>query len=64
MSIITVLKPRAQLIVIHILETLLWLSFIIMSSIPKVKAAPVVFEESMNMSLQLQLLTLQVEHIH
>lgn len=49
MPIITVLKPRAQLIVIQILETLLWLSFIIMSSIPEVKAAPVVFEESMNM---------------
>lgn len=49
MSIITVLKSRAQLIVIQILETLLWLSFIIMSNVPEVKAAPVVFEDSMNM---------------
>lgn len=49
MSTLTVFRLRAQWIVIQILETLLWLSFIIMSSAPEVNAALVVFEKSMNM---------------
>lgn len=44
MSVLTVLKPRAQLIVIQILETFLWLSFIIVNSISEVHMVPVVFK--------------------
>lgn len=45
MSVLTVLKPRVQLIVIHALETFLWLSFIIVRSISEVHMVPVVFKE-------------------
>lgn len=48
MCIFTVLKPRAQLIVIQVLETFLLLSFIIVSSISEVHIAPVVFKERSN----------------
>lgn len=49
MSILTVFRLRAQWIVIQILETPLWFSFIVVSSAPEVSTALVVFEEGMNM---------------
>lgn len=48
MSRLTILKPRARIIVIQTLETLLWLRFVIASSVSEVHVAPVVFEESTN----------------
>lgn len=47
-SRLTILKPRAHIIVIQTLETLLWLRFVIASSVSEVHVAPVVFEESTN----------------
>lgn len=57
MFILTLLKPRAlvlrvlgsqELSVIQTLETLLWLSFIIASSVSEVHVAPAIIEESTN----------------
>jgi len=49
MSVLTVLKRKVHLILIQALETLLSLSFIIVTSVSEAHLAPVVFEESTSM---------------